>query len=397
MHVTQAGKRRSRRDEVAPPRRTDGEFPAVGHTIHKYLGRSATFVYTLLRHQTRFRPIVLARRTANLAEFPFEPIHELLPAAPRYRRGAQRAFARLRGHPTVYDLRLTRALRDNSCQLLHAHFGWSGARGIGPARRLGLPLVTTFYGRDITESWGLPYHDLFTHGTLFTCEGEVMASHLAQVGCPRDRIRIVKIGLDLEQFPFDPKPRTKPTIILQAARFVEKKGVDLSLRAFAAARSRLGPSELWIAGDGEQRSELEALASKLGIGTSVRFFGLVSHAEYGQLVQRAHVCIQPSRTAADGDTEGGAPTVLLEMQAAGIPIVSTQHADIPSVVAEPNRLAKEEDVAALCDELVRIAEMTDVEYEETAARGRLFVEREHDARTIATRVEAVYREALSID
>ena len=39
-------------------------------------------------------------------------------------------------------------------------------------------------------------------------------------------------------------------------------------------------------------------------------------------------------TAADGDSEGGAPTILLEAQAIGTPIVTTRHADIPHVVPE---------------------------------------------------------------
>ena len=41
----------------------------------------------------------------------------------------------------------------------------------------------------------------------------------------------------------------------------------------------------------------------------------------------------PSRTTTDGDTEGGAPTILMEAQASGLPVISTHHADIPFVVA----------------------------------------------------------------
>ena len=41
-------------------------------------------------------------------------------------------------------------------------------------------------------------------------------------------------------------------------------------------------------------------------------------------------------TAADGDSEGGAPTILLEAQAIGTPIVTTRHADIPTRRARPD-------------------------------------------------------------
>src|SRR5439155_13466167 len=99
----------------------------------------------------------------------------------------------------------------------------------------------------------------------------------------------------------------------------------------------------------------ERLAAKLDCADAVRITGMVSHTEYRELVAGAHVCLQPSRTAADGDTEGGAPTVILEMQALGIPVVATRHADIPFVVPRPEELAPEGDVDALADALCRVA------------------------------------------
>ena len=61
----------------------------------------------------------------------------------------------------------------------------------------------------------------------------------------------------------------------QIGRLVEKKGVDLSIRAFASARTQLGDAELWILGDGGLRPVLEQLASSLGVGDAVRFLGEV--------------------------------------------------------------------------------------------------------------------------
>jgi colanic acid/amylovoran biosynthesis glycosyltransferase len=224
-----------------------------------------------------------------------------------------------------------------------------------------------------------------------------MARQLIALGCPEHKIRILKIGLDLQRFQFAPPVRSSPLIILQAARFVEKKGIDLSIQAFAAARHRLGLSELWLIGDGECRSELESLAVRLGVGASVRFLGSMSHDALRHAVRQAHICIQPSRTAQDGDTEGGAPTVLLEMQAIGMPVVSTRHADIPAVVAHPEQLVEEGDVDGLADALVRLAQVSDEEWREHARRGRALIEAEHDARRIASQLEDVYAEALGVE
>jgi colanic acid/amylovoran biosynthesis glycosyltransferase len=372
-----------------------GSEAAVGHVMNEYLARSATFIHTRLRFQERFRPVVLARRTANLDEFPLESVETIVPQSKTYEVLASRipALAKL-----TYYSRLAFKARGHGCALLHGHFGWAACDSLAPGRILRIPVVATFYGLDLAPFYPLryPYSRLFAEGSLIFCEGPAMAEHLQKLGCPQAKIRIVKIGLDLEHFPFAPRERTSPLVIVQAARFVEKKGVDLSIRAFAAARPDLGPSELWLVGDGPLRPQVDALISELGVLGSVRLPGLVSHAEYRDLIRRAHICIQPSRTASDGDTEGGAPTVLLEMQAAGIPVVSTRHADIPQVVAVPEELVEEEDVEGLARALVRLARFSDAEWQERALQGRALIEAEHDARSIARRLEDLYDEASRV-
>lgn len=224
-----------------------------------------------------------------------------------------------------------------------------------------------------------------------------MANHLHEVGCPREKVRIVRIGIDLDRLPFEVPRRSEPFIVLQCARLVEKKGVDLSIRAFAAARSELPTrSELWVVGDGELRGECEALAGELGVAADVRMFGEVSHGSYRKLARQAHVCLQPSRTAADGDSEGGAPTVILEMQAMGVPVVATRHADIPWVVPDPEALTAEEDVDGLGAALVNVASIGDSAYRERTECARAFVTRKHDARIVARDLAGVYRESIAI-
>lgn len=374
--------------------------PAIGHVVREYLPRSATFIHTALRFQRRARPVVLAGRTEHLDEFPFEPVVALVePGAPVAARALRRARARLAGWPDALQHGIAVEARRHRCALLHAHFGPTGCMVLEARRRSGLPLVTTFYGYDLglpghDPAWRDPYKRLFAEGERFVCEGPAMAERLVEIGAPADRVRVVKIGLDLEQFPFAPRPRGAPLVVMQTARFIEKKGLDLSIAAFAAARERLGPSELWLIGDGPLRADLEELAAELGAADAVRFHGMVSHGEYRDLLARTDIGIHPSRTARDGDTEGGAPTVLLELQAAGIPVVATRHADIPQVIPYPDELAPENDVEALAEALVRVASLDDAAWLERAGAGRALVEREHDAAITAARLEDVYFELL---
>ena len=373
------------------------ERPTVAHVMPEYLSRTATYIYNTVSLQERYAPVVLTEALAHLDEYPLDaPIVQLPAATSRSLR------SRLAGFRNDYEQAISREVGERGCALIHGHHGWSGRFAARAAIRNGVPLVTTYYGRDLSmkkrrSELRPPYHQLFAHGARFICEGPAMGEHLVRLGCPRDRIRLVKIGIEIDKFPFEPRRRERPLIFMLAARFMEKKGFDLTVRAFAEALPRLGPSELWLVGDGELRQDLEDLVDRLGVRGSVRFLGSVSYAEYQDVIRRAHVCVQPSRVASDGDTEGGAPTVLLEMQATGVPIVGTTHADIPYVVHDRQFLVPEEDVAGLADALERIAAISDDEYRARLEDARAFVEREHDVRLMASSVEAVYAEALGAE
>lgn len=377
-----------------------GLTPTVGHVVRDYLPRSATFVHTLLRAQTRFTPHVLAKHVRNRDEFPIDRVDELAAPAPLAARARRRASALLSGYRGTYAHGIATTARRQGCVLLHGHFGWSGTEAVRASQRLEIPLVTTFYGRDVSDperdGGAGRYRELFARGTIFVCEGPAMAKHLSENGCPPERIRIVRIGLALDQWPFAPPDPAEPLVVMQVSRFVEKKGIDLTLRAFAAARDQLGPSELWLVGDGRLRPELERLAERLGIASDVRFLGMLAYGEYQEAVRRAQVCLQPSRTARDGDTEGGAPTVLLEMYARGIPVVATRHADIPFVAAEPDELVAEEDVDGIARALVASLRRDPADRRVRAERARTLVEEHHGAAALADQVADVYEEALAL-
>jgi colanic acid/amylovoran biosynthesis glycosyltransferase len=65
------------------------------------------------------------------------------------------------------------------------------------------------------------------------------------------------------------------------------------------------------------------------------------------------IVMAPSVTTENGDTEGGAPVVVIEAQAAGLPVVGTTHCDIPSIVVhnKTGLLCAERDIDALTNNL----------------------------------------------
>ncbi len=64
----------------------------------------------------------------------------------------------------------------------------------------------------------------------------------------------------------------------------------------------------------------------------------------------------PVATLKDMDCEGGAPVVLLDAQATGMPVISTTHCDIPDEVVhgETGLLSPEKDVGALAELIKKV-------------------------------------------
>jgi colanic acid/amylovoran biosynthesis glycosyltransferase len=259
-------------------------------------------------------------------------------------------------------------------------------------------LVTTFYGYDMSmlpreARWQDRYAELFATGDLFLVEGPNMRAALIELGCPPWKVRIQRIGIDLALVPFRPRGPAigRPVRLLFCGRFTEKKGLLDALEAVAMVRARHPRVELSVIGDGEERSRVERAIESLDLTDSVRLLGLRPYEVVRRELAAADILLAPSRTASNGDTEGGAPTILLEAQAAGLPVVATTHADIPFVVVagKSGLLAPEGNLPALAECLESLLD-TPERWAEMGRAGRRHVEQEHDIRITAAGLEEIY-------
>lgn len=170
---------------------------------------------------------------------------------------------------------------------------------------------------------------------------------------------------------------------LFVGRLVQRKGVDVLLRALAAtARARRG--RLMVVGDGEQRGPLEALARELGVAANVQFAG--EHADTAPFYAAADAFVFPSRRE-------GLPNALLEAMSCGLPSIATRIGGCVDVVADGSGLlVPSDDPRALGAALDQLAG-------DVAARSRLATggrQRVLDAFSFAVtgdRLQQIYREA----
>jgi glycosyltransferase involved in cell wall biosynthesis len=175
---------------------------------------------------------------------------------------------------------------------------------------------------------------------------------------PRDRFRVVPIGLELDRFArpdthavSDFRRRNGVTdgdvLVVYVGRLVPIKRVDLALRAVARARDRGAPLRLAVVGDGECRGPLERQAAELGLGDAVHFFGYVHDATAA--AGAADIALLSS------DNEG-TPVSLIEAGAASRPAVATKVGGVPDVVVPgAGVLVAPQDEVAMADALARLA------------------------------------------
>lgn len=370
--------------------------PTVGHFRRHYLNLTETFIYQYLTNHDRYEAFVCGLHSENLEKFPFErryifeELSRLNPAFWYY--GVQQKF-------NVGKTYYGRVIEKYDPDVLHAHFGPTGVN-LAKYRTSERPLVTSFYGYDASklveqnESIREQYRRLFATGDLVLVEGPAMQEKLTDLGCPSSKVALQRIAIDASNIkPVIPTGEEGVTVLM-VGRYVEKKGIPDGIRAFAAALGHDPEAELRIVGGdaGEYtQTDLQSLADECGIADRVTFTGYLDHEAYIDEVRCCDILLAPSKTAESGDSEGGAPTVLLEAQASGKPIISTTHADIPYVVEDGSAglLAEPGDVDTLAENLRRLSGDSDM-LARMGKRGRADMLEKHDVSVLVASLEETY-------
>jgi len=381
--------------------------PTIAHAVQTYLGLSETFIYSYLKNIKRYTPIVVTSQQANAGQFPFHPLYDSSKIG-RYswwwwrdRLGYYLYLNKKEYFEHV--LYFKHILKRANVRLIHAHFGPQGVAMMPVKRWLGLPMVTTFYGFDVTQLprediWKDAYPKLFREGDLFLAEGGNMRQALIAIGCPAEKIRIQHIGIDTEKFRYQERtfPANGKVVVLFCGRFVEKKGLIYALQAIKLLLPKNPHIELRVIGDGILRNDIENFINENRLNLHVRLLGYQPHDVFVEELKQAHIYLQPSVTAQNGDSEGGAPTTLLEAQAAGVPVVSTCHADIPEVVVNGKGgfLVPERDVLALAERLEYLISHAG-EWPSMGREGRKHIESCYDIEKEVASLENIYNNLLS--
>lgn len=140
------------------------------------------------------------------------------------------------------------------------------------------------------------------------------------------------------------------------------------------------------------------MAFTLGFTDEIVWLGVQPHRRVIEEFQACDILIQLSVTARNSDSEGGAPTIILEAQACGIPVVSTAHADIPYVTRRNDTalLSPERDVDSLADNMGYLFENPHL-WPVMGLKGRKHIAKYHDVIKEVRALENIYTNSISFN
>ncbi|WP_326523527.1 glycosyltransferase [Sphingomonas sp.] len=241
-------------------------------------------------------------------------------------RGIVRAVA-----PLLADMR-----RDFPFDVIDAEFFFpDGPAAVALGRRFGVPVSIKARGADI-HHWG---RSPATGGQVLeagrTADGllavsDALRRDMIALGMPGERIAVHRTGVDAERFAPGDRAALKAMLgiagplVLSVGALIPRKGHGVVIDAIA----RLPGTTLLIAGEGPERTALEARIAAAGLQDSVLLLGSVAHADLPRLFAAADVMALASESE-------GLANAWVEALSSGTPIVVTAAGGAAETVDRP--------------------------------------------------------------
>jgi glycosyltransferase involved in cell wall biosynthesis len=240
---------------------------------------------------------------------------------------------------------LVRLIREFRPHVVHTHTAKAGALGRLAAALCRVPVVVHTYHGHVFDGYFSPLRTrlvvaaeraLAWRATALIAVTERVRREVLAHGIGRpDRVVVVPLGLDLDTMQAAPARRgelraelglTAATPLVGiVARLVPIKAHETFLQAARDVAAARPDAVFLVAGDGERRGALEAMAGELGLGGRVRFLGW--RADLDRLYADLDVVVLTSKNE-------GSPVALIEAMAAGRPVVSTRAGGVEDVVTD---------------------------------------------------------------
>lgn len=259
------------------------------------------------------------------------------------RTGLAAALRVLRSDPTcdwddfVHALEVVRWARQHRLDHIHVHFGTSEATVALMANLLGeVPYSLTLHAFDIFRD-NVDLRLLaqkINHSRFSVTVTEFNRDYLVASarGLDVERLRVCYNGISVERFAAERAPSPTPTVF-GLGRLIEKKGFGHLIAAVARLRDQGLVVQCRIGGDGPELQELRRRIDAARLTAQMEMLGPLNEAQVREELRGATCFVLPCIRAKDGNIDA-LPTVLLEAQASGCPVITTRLSGNPEIVED---------------------------------------------------------------
>ncbi len=290
--------------------------------------------------------------------------------------------------------RLIKLLKKYDVKILHTFLFHANFMGRIAGRIAGVPAVISSVRVSEKQQFLHVLGEKLTHplSDVILCVSEAVMKFMEENGIPREKMRVVPNGIDLEKFSlkYDVQEVKKELgipadakVIGTVSRLTPQKRVDRFLDCASIILKKIPGVYFIIAGRGELESRLKRHAEKTGVFSNTRFLGF--REDSVRVMSIFDVFMLTSSWE-------GMPVALLEAMAMGKPVVASAVEGSSEVLAggESGFLVPPEDIEAFAGRAVGLLK-DGVLAEKTGKNAR---ERagEYSVREMVRKNEAVYGE-----
>jgi len=340
----------------------------VGHFIRGFLRPTESFVYNQIVSLRNTETFIYCHHILPTAcEFQcinqVISIDNLLSSTGKLYQMVNYKF--FRNLSNIATEKITYDITQRGIQLLHFHYLVDARFFLKIAKKINIPKIVSGYGWDVSLfpqkflGYGKKYlNPLFSEMDLFLAMSHDMQNDLLQLGCPAEKILIHYFGVDAGRFQCNHRSYgdKEKIVILFLARLAGKKAPTDVLFALKKLENDPLVTDNWtlnIVGDGPLYPLLQKIVKEFRWESKVTFNKHISYVseDFTKVYHSADIYILPSKTF-KAEKEG-IPGTLVEAMASGLPVVSTYHAGIPSVIKDgvDGFLCKEGDIDDIATKL----------------------------------------------
>jgi colanic acid/amylovoran biosynthesis glycosyltransferase len=294
-------------------------------------------------------------------------------------------------------------LESQQYDIIHSQFGIYALEAM-LAHDVGVlkgKLISSFRGYDISwyikEKGDRVYDELFKKADFFFTNCDFFKRRILKLGCDPNKVRVLRSGINCSRFAFNTRHPSEDGVfrIATTGRLVEKKGIEYAIRAVAKVAEKYPNIEYNIIGDGNLKEHFEQVIAELKMQDKVKLLGWKHQREIIEILDKSHLFVAPSVTAADGNQDAPVNT-LKEAMAMGLPVIGTWHGGIPELIEDgvSGFLVPERDADAISEKLIYLIEHSE-KWPEMGKSGRAYVEKHYETNKLNDELVEVYQQVAN--